>query len=266
MTSAVRSRDDARRAVLEAIADIAPETDLARLRSDQALHAQVDLDSMDWLNLLGRVERRLGVTLRDGAGTATASLDALVDRLLAAGFGAPTPGAGAGDGLPTLDLQVAGQRVHVRPMNAADRQLEVDFVRGLSKEARYKRFMTTVAELPKSKLSYLTDIDPSTQVALVATVDREGVADPVGVVRYAVEPGSTSCEFAIALDDDFQHTGLAGTLMRLLIDVARARGLRTMEGLVLATNTAMLKFARQLGFTLQHEPDDYSTVRATLAL
>jgi acetyltransferase len=43
--------------------------------------------------------------------------------------------------------------------------------------------------------------------------------------------------------------------------VARARGIETMDGLVLATNHKMLKFARQLGFAQAHVPDDPGTMR-----
>jgi acetyltransferase len=266
MNDAPPPADRVRAALLDAIAEVAPETDLAQLRGDRPLRAQVELDSIDWLNLLAHVERRLGMALPDAPPRAELTLDALVSRLSDGARSSAASGARAGADLPTIDVDIAGQRVHVRPMNAADRQLEVDFVRGLSKDARYKRFMTTVAELPKSKLSDLTNIDQTTQVALVASVERGGVADPVGEVRYALHADGTSCEFAIALDDDFQHTGLAGVLMRLLIDIARGRGLKTMEGLVLASNTAMLKFARQLGFSAQHEPGDYGTVRVTLPL
>ena len=49
--------------------------------------------------------------------------------------------------------------------------------------------------------------------------------------------------------------------MHELIAVARARGLASMEGTVLATNTRMLKFMRQLGFSQQRDPEDRDTVR-----
>jgi hypothetical protein len=39
-----------------------------------------------------------------------------------------------------------------------------------------------------------------------------------------------------------------------------------MEGTVLATNTRMLKFARQLGFVQQHDPRDRDTVNVSLRL
>jgi acetyltransferase len=250
-------------AVLAALAAVAPEADLARLSGDRPLRTQIDLDSIDWLNLLGRIEQQLGGVLPDPGVGSDISLDALVERLAAP---PPATREAAPPPLRAETFVLAGQRITLRPMSAADLALEAEFVRGLSPEARYKRFMAKVAELPKSKLAFLTDIDQVKHVALVATTGNDGDVDPVGVVRYVLEPGGESCEFAIALDDAVQHTGLAGIMMRRLIDIARARGLRTMFGLVLASNAPMLRFTRQLGFRQAHEPGDYSTVRVTLDL
>ena len=47
---------------------------------------------------------------------------------------------------------------------------------------------------------------------------------------------------------------------------ARRRGLRTMTGFVLAANTTMLHFARQLGFTARHDPDERDTIRVERTL
>jgi len=258
---------DPHHAVLEAIAAIAPETNLAQVRADQPLRQQVDLDSMDWLNLIAGIEDRLGVSIPQEQAGQLKTIDAIVACVASRPTAPPKATAVAAPSpLPTVQHLVDGRAVTVRPIGPADLDLEAEFVRGLSPEARYKRFMTAVAELPRSKLRYLTEIDQLNHVALVAVFDRDGRPDPVGVVRYVVEPDSQRCEFAIAVDDDFQRTGLAGLLMRQLIDIARARGLTTMEGLVLATNAPMLRFTRQLGFRQQHEPDDYSTVRVTLDL
>ena len=263
-------------ALRSTIETISPETDVTALQPDQPLRRQIDLDSMDWLNLFAGLQERLHVGIPEPDVSGLTTIDAIVAYLCSP----PTPAAGgpprapavapsaptAPTDLPTTTHVINGTVVTVRPMTAADGALEAEFVRGLSADARYKRFMTTVAELPKSKLSYLTDVDQVRHVALVATVERNGQPDPVAVVRYVVDPVGTSCEFAIALDNDFQRTGLAGILMRMLIDIARARGLQTMEGLVLATNAPMLKFTRQLGFSQQHDPDDYRSVKLTCTL
>jgi acetyltransferase len=81
-----------------------------------------------------------------------------------------------------------------------------------------------------------------------------------------VSPIGSDCEFAIAVDDAWQGRGLAGILMSALIDAARAAGLARMDGDVLAANHRMLRFVRQLGFHLRHNPDDPQVVRAERAL
>jgi acyl carrier protein len=53
--------DDARRALLESLTEIAPESDPATLAGDVALRDQLDLDSFDFLRLMVRLHERLGV-------------------------------------------------------------------------------------------------------------------------------------------------------------------------------------------------------------
>ena len=166
----------------------------------------------------------------------------------------------------TTRHRIDGTELTVRPIRADDLPLEADFVRHLSSESRYERFMVTVGELSARKLEYLTDVDQLRHVALVATTAQDGRETIVGVVRYIVDPAGTGCEFAVAIDDAWHGTGLAGILMQALIDVARTRGLRTMEGFVLAANAPMLRFARQLGFRVRRDPEDRDTVHVERSL
>jgi acetyltransferase len=54
--------------------------------------------------------------------------------------------------------------------------------------------------------------------------------------------------------------------MSLLIDVARARGIREMIGHVLAENRRMLDLCSALGFAVSPAPGDPTVRRVTLAL
>lgn len=256
--------DAIRRAVLAAIEAIAPETDVQRLQPDQPLRRQIELDSMDWINVIAGLHERLAVDFPESDLGRMATINSIVDYVASRRAGHATLSAPAKEPAPaalpcTLHL-VNGTPVMVRPIRPDDVPLEADFVRHLSTEARYQRFMVTVRELPEKKLHYFTDVDQVRHVALVAAVERCGQQAIVGVVRYIVDPGGSACEFAIAVDDAWQGSGLAGILMHALIDVAHSRGLATMQGFVLASNTRMLKFTRQLGFSQQRHPEDRDTV------
>ena len=54
---------DIRAVVLATLQSIAPEVEVAKLSGDRPLRNQVDLDSMDWLNFLLGLNKRLKVEI-----------------------------------------------------------------------------------------------------------------------------------------------------------------------------------------------------------
>ena len=66
--------------------------------------------------------------------------------------------------------------------------------------------------------------------------------------------------------DEWRGVGLASSIMRALIRDARARGLKRMEGYVLATNKPMLELARRLGFEVGASDEGPSVRLARLDL
>ena len=159
-----------------------------------------------------------------------------------------------------------GTRVTIRPIRAQDSAMEQDFVRHLSNDSRYFRFMASLRELPSDKLKAFTQIDYDRHMAFVATIRREDRELEIGVARYVATENPGSCEFAVTVNDAWQGSGVAGLLMISLEDAAREHGFKTMEGIVLASNHKMLKFARQLGFKSQHIPGEADTVYIALQL
>ena len=64
--------------VFEVLSEIAPEVEPGVLRGDQPLRDQVDLDSMDFLNLLVGVHQRTGVEIPEADYPKLATLDQLI--------------------------------------------------------------------------------------------------------------------------------------------------------------------------------------------
>jgi acyl carrier protein len=73
------TRDDIRRALLNALTEIAPEVDADALEAGKPLRRQVDLDSADWLNFLVAVHESLGVDISDAEAAKLTTLDLLID-------------------------------------------------------------------------------------------------------------------------------------------------------------------------------------------
>lgn len=62
-TSPFMTTDDAMRAVVAAVLDIAPDLEGAELPPDADLRADLDLDSMDLVNLTAALSERLGADI-----------------------------------------------------------------------------------------------------------------------------------------------------------------------------------------------------------
>ena len=120
--------------------------------------------------------------------------------------------------------------------------------------------------LTPAMLARFTQIDYDREMALIAVDTTGGAEREVAVARYIRLPDERSCEFAIAVADDWQHHGLGHRLMERLIAVARARGLETMVGWVMAGNTGMLEMVSHLGFAVARDSEDALVRRVTLAL
>lgn len=59
------SENDVRREILSVLTTIAPEVEADDITDDALLRDQVDLDSMDWLNFLVGVHKRLNVEVAE---------------------------------------------------------------------------------------------------------------------------------------------------------------------------------------------------------
>jgi acetyltransferase len=159
-----------------------------------------------------------------------------------------------------------GTTVIIRPIRVDDCGMEQEFIKHLSKESRYFRFMASLRELSPTKLKYFTEIDYDRHMAFVATIMREDKELEIGVARYVQTETPGSCEFGITVGDAWQGSGVAGLLMISLEDTARECGFKMMEGVVLPSNDKMLRFAQKRGFKIHSIPGEADTVHIELQL
>lgn len=160
----------------------------------------------------------------------------------------------------------SGNDVVIRPIRPEDAELTQGFVKSLSEESRYFRFMDAVSELSPAALAHLTQIDYAREMALLALTEIDGREVELGVARYAINPEGASCEFALVVSDQWQKQGIGHKLMDVLMDVARGTGVKVMEGEVLKTNRPMLKLVEGLGFHVEPHPEDDTLRRISRTL
>ncbi|HXV07101.1 MAG TPA: acyl carrier protein [Burkholderiales bacterium] len=69
---------DIRRALIDALASVAPEGDYDRLKPDRPLRDQLDIDSYDFLNVVVHLHEQLGVDIPEADYQKLATLDSAV--------------------------------------------------------------------------------------------------------------------------------------------------------------------------------------------
>ena len=76
------TRDELREHVIEIIHDIAPDEDLSNIDDDEALRDQIDLDSMDFLDIVLELRKRHRVEVPEDDYPQLRTMSSTVDYLL----------------------------------------------------------------------------------------------------------------------------------------------------------------------------------------
>ena len=140
--------------------------------------------------------------------------------------------------------------------------------RNLEAETVYTRFFAFKNEVTDAELARITGADFDRNVALLVTIGFGDTEIVIGGASYFATDDAAperSAEVAFTVEEDYQGLGIASSLLRHLIRIARDTGLTSLEADVLARNLPMLSVFRRNGLpmTLRHEDD---TVHLTMSL
>jgi RimJ/RimL family protein N-acetyltransferase len=130
----------------------------------------------------------------------------------------------------------------VRQLRTADGPAVRKLHDHLSERDTYLRFFTLrPARLPQFVDRLVSDV--ARRAAIGAFVD-DGL---VGVASYEVASNSVSADIALVVAHRVQTQGIGTILLRNLVSLAQAAGLRRFTAEVLVENTAMLRVLRDCG-------------------
>jgi acetyltransferase len=154
--------------------------------------------------------------------------------------------------------------VLVRPVRPEDEDLVHAFFEKVSAEDLRLRFFAPVKDISHTFIARLTQLDYARAIAFVAIDERS--REMIGGVRLHADANYESGEFAILLRSDLKGRGLGWKLMELIIEYARAEGLKQIEGQILRENSVMLKMCREIGFEVKDDPHDSGLCLATFVI
>ena len=146
-----------------------------------------------------------------------------------------------------MDIAVA-----TRPVHPDDAVLFRRLWPRLSPDTVYRRFHSPLHSLPPEAVERLVTVDHDRREAVAAVVGGE----VVGVARYDRSPGDpTTAEFAILVEDAWQGVGLGRQLLSELLELAAARGVRSLTATVQPDNDRVIGLIRRLLPAATFTPD-----------
>jgi RimJ/RimL family protein N-acetyltransferase len=157
-----------------------------------------------------------------------------------------------------------GRTVFVRPIRPEDEQLYARFMAAESLQDLRWRFFAPVKELDRALITRLTHIDYDRAMAFIALDETSG--DMLGVARLHQTVPNEIGEYAVIVRSDLKSHGLGWHLMQTMIDYARKRGLRAIQGQVMYDNQTMLDMCAELGFDIRSDPTEPSICNVKLML
>jgi RimJ/RimL family protein N-acetyltransferase len=134
-----------------------------------------------------------------------------------------------------------------------------------SDESVYSRYFHSVRTMPHAKMQAYVNVDWTQIMSIVALIGEEGEGNIIAEARYIRIPGTDKAEVVFVVDEAVQNCGIATGIYRLLIRLARERGIQQFVADVLFSNTAMMKVFRKGGLPLNAVLED-GAYRITIPL
>ena len=131
-------------------------------------------------------------------------------------------------------------KVRFRAIKPADEECMRDLFYRFSDESVYSRYFRSVSSMPHAKIQEYVNVDWNQVMSIVGLVGEEGEGRIIAEARFIKIPGSTMAEVVFVVDEQYQRLGIASLLYRMLIKLARERGVKGFIAEVLFSNLGIM--------------------------
>jgi GNAT superfamily N-acetyltransferase len=138
-------------------------------------------------------------------------------------------------------LQRPAPALTVRTVTPDDRAAVHGFLAGLSLDSAYRRFFTGLGSPSSTLVRHLVEVDHDRREAVLATWDGR----VVGLADCTRLDDGVTVELGVVVADRWQRRGLGPRLARTVLELAMARGARTVRMHALVENARVARLVRR---------------------
>jgi RimJ/RimL family protein N-acetyltransferase len=140
-----------------------------------------------------------------------------------------------------------GLKVRFRAIKPSDEDEMRHLFYRFSDEAVYYRYFTSIKTMPHKKIQEYVNIDYGQVMSIVGLIDEPGQGHIIAEARFVKEFDRPWADVAFVVDEEFNGIGIASFLHKMLIRLAKERGIQGFTADVLSSNAGMMKVFEKSG-------------------
>ena len=144
------------------------------------------------------------------------------------------------DNIATTETVKGDLKVRFRAIKPADEESMRDLFYRFSDESVYSRYFRSVSSMPHAKMQEYVNVDWNQIMSIVGLVGEEGEGRIIAEARFIKIPESALAEVVFVVDEQYQRLGIASLLYRMLIKLAKERGVKGFIAEVLFSNLGIM--------------------------
>lgn len=134
-----------------------------------------------------------------------------------------------------------GVKIRFRAIKPSDEEEMRRLFYRFSDEAVYYRYFSPIKTMPHAKMQQYVNVDFSQVMSIVGLVGEVGMGHIIAEARFVKWRDRPQADVAFVVDEKYQGIGVASYLFKMLIRLAKDRGIHGFTADVLSTNKAMMK-------------------------
>ncbi len=143
--------------------------------------------------------------------------------------------------IATEHIFKGGLKVRLRAIKPSDEEAMRRLFYRFSNTAIFRRFLFPISTMPHDKVQEYVNVDYSRVMSVVALAGEPDEETIIAEARFAKDDQSAFGELAFIVDEKYQGRGIATYLYKMLIRLAKERGLKGFTAEVLHANKDMMK-------------------------
>lgn len=144
-------------------------------------------------------------------------------------------------GIATTYMTKNDLAIRIRGIKPSDEEGMRHLFYRFSDTAVYYRYLHAIRSMPHPKIQEYVNIDWNQTISIVGLFGEEGQGRIIAESRYIKIPGKPFAEVVFIVDETYQQLGIASFLYKMLIRLAKEKGLTGFFAEVLFSNVAAIK-------------------------